>query len=80
MNKVYLLIEDWACGYESGIDTEVFNTYEEARARFLEKKESILKDCNYNTVEESGDSVEMYDEGYYSENHTSLYIEVKEVK
>lgn len=75
--KVYLLIDSWACDFETGRDINVYETREKALKEFEEK----IKEFSsfYDTIDKSEDSFEAYNEGEYNENHTYIYIQEKEV-
>lgn len=90
MNKVYLVISEWALnGEDFGSDASAHITYDGAKAQFEKIKtnmrdgyaEDFDKDGNpifnkdENVVEtEDGDYYEIYPYGRWSENHDSVRI------
>lgn len=78
--KVYAVIENWSADYENGETVELYNTLEKAQKRVKEKIEDFKKlDVNYDNEIEEKYYYEGYEEGYYLKNHTTIYIEEKEV-
>jgi hypothetical protein len=79
----YVVIHDWACYNESGIDVlGVTHSYQEAESIVgahlaAEKKHA---EANYHDaiIETDNESyLEAYEDGYYNDNHT--LIEIREV-
>lgn len=90
--KVYIILEDWASDYESGNNIEVYDTKEKALEDFNDRIKNARVDMNYDYNEneqiEDSDMVEekeddyycIYEDGYYTRNHITIRLEVKEVK
>lgn len=89
MNKVYLVISEWALnGEEFGSDAIVCTTYEGAKKQFNEIKESMrlgyacdidglcpIFDEDENIIEdEDKDYYSIYPEGRWSEDHDCVRI------
>ncbi len=78
--KVYVLRTEFCKDFDCYNDICVFNSIEKA----IEKKEllekQIRKECDYDTINKTTNYFEMYDNGYFAENHIGIYIEEKEVE
>ena len=82
MNKVYLVIEDYA--NDSDLISEsyvnVFATYEKAKKHFNLVKERIISyDLGYDDIEEKEDYYCEWQSGEYHYYHELVHIEEKEV-
>lgn len=82
MNKVYLVIEDYA--NDSDLISEsyvnVFATYEKAKEYFDKVKQQIISyDLNYDDLEEKENYYCEWESGEYLYYHELVYIEEKEV-
>ena len=73
--KVYVVVEDWSCDFESGESIVAFSTMEKARAYMNNRIEEIQQEYDYDTTEITETYGDFYNEGYYRENHTSIRIE-----
>jgi hypothetical protein len=81
MNKIYLVITNYANDSGSGIDMSAYKNYEDAKKDFDLSKEDIKSfQLGYNTIEDEKDYYCEYEEGYYSSNHELVYIKELEVK
>lgn len=85
--KIYVLTEEWANDGDGGFNTEIFSDYDAAKA-FLnatlarEMSDGLIakwKDRDSFKFEEDGDSYTAWVDGYYTELHYTLKIEVKEM-
>ena len=82
MNKVYLLvIEDVVDGI-SDITIRIFKDYKLAHKVFVEACTKAEKDYEggNNEKEVSQDHFEIYAEGEYSQYHTYIWVEEKEIE
>lgn len=74
----YVVILDWATNDSESVEIlGVFHTFEEAEVLYkshLDYERQLAKENGY-TVEEDVDGFEAYAEGYYSAEHTHLYIQ-----
>lgn len=85
--KIYVLTEEWANDGNGGFNTEVFSDYDAAKAALnvaLDREMSYgliakWKDKDSFKFEEDGDSYTAWVDGYYTELHYTLKIEVKEM-
>lgn len=85
--KIYVLTEEWANDGNGGFNTEVFSDYDAAKATLnvaLDREMSYglikkWKDKDSFKFEEDGDSYTAWVDGYYTELHYTLKIEVKEM-
>ena len=85
--KIYVLTEEWANDGDGGFNTEVFSDYDAAKAALnvaLDREMSYglikkWKDKDSFKFEEDGDSYTAWVDGYYTELHYTLKIEVKEM-
>lgn len=81
MNKVYLVIEEWSADFDGGHDINVFYSQEDAQKFTRKRIEEIKKeDFGYDNELEEDYYYSGYIDGEYASNHTSIYIEEKEVK
>ena len=85
--EIYVLTEEWANDGDGGFNTEVFSDYDAAKAALnvaLDREMSYglikkWKDKDSFKFEEDGDSYTAWVDGYYTELHYTLKIEVKEM-
>lgn len=85
--KIYVLTEEWANDGDGGFNTEVFSDYDAAKAALnvaLDREMSdglIAKWQSYEEFkfEENDSAYTAWIDGYYSELHYTLKIEVKEM-
>lgn len=78
--KVYVLIEKWACDYETGFNVDVYNDYGKAKIAMSNKIEEYKNnDMLFDVIENEKDYFTTYDDGYYMENHNTLMIQEKDV-
>lgn len=85
--KICVLTTEWANNGDDGFNTEVFSDYEAAKAALnvaLDREMSYglikkWKDKDSFKFEEDGDSYTAWVDGYYTELHYTLKIEVKEM-
>lgn len=85
--KIYVLTEEWANDGDGGFNTEVFSDYDAAKAALNVALDQAMsyglvakwKDRESFKFEEDGDSYTAWVDGYYTELHYTLKIEVKEM-
>lgn len=85
--KIYVLTEEWAIDGDGGFNTEVFSDYDAAKAALNVALDQAMsyglvakwKDRDSFKFEEDGDSYTAWADGYYTELHYTLKIEVKEM-
>ena len=85
--KICVLTEEWANNGDDGFNTEVFSDYEAAKAALNVALDQAMsyglvakwKDRESFKFEEDGDSYTAWVDGYYTELHYTLKIEVKEM-
>lgn len=78
--KVYAVIENWGYECEFGEEVEIFDTKEKAIEYIKGRKQEILQENSYNTIEDEEESFCAYEEERYRDNHIDIYIREKEVK
>jgi hypothetical protein len=76
---VYVLLLEWACEGEDGVDFEVYDDYELARENLeewinCEKLNTWIASENNVVEEKFKDGWEAYSEDFYSLNHTRIQI------
>lgn len=79
---VHLVILEWLCDGENGIEIDAYADYGDARRRFQELIGFETDDSWVNTkedvvIEKDECSWRAYQKGYYTELHTSIKIESK---
>lgn len=78
--KLYVLIENWATGYETGHNINIFSEKSSAIREMEKRITELEKDgCLGSIVEHGETSFCTYNEGEYAENHTAFDIEEKEL-
>lgn len=80
--RVYVLIFNYAVDGESVINVRVFATKTAAQREFNFMREKELKYAEENSFIINYDeetSFEAYEEGYYSDNHTTIWMEEHEL-
>lgn len=81
MDKIYLVITNYANDSDSGIDMSAYKNYEDAKKDFDLCKEDIKSyQTGYDIIEDEEDYYCEYEEGYYSSAHELVYIKELEVK
>ena len=81
MDKVYLVITQYANESGSGTDMCAYKNYEDAKKDFDLCKEDIKSfELGYNSIEEDKDYYCEYEGGYYSSYHELVYIKETEVR
>lgn len=78
--KIYLLEIEWCDDFICDTDVSVYNNIEKAKEEYKKQLEKAKIECDYNTIEESDNCCEMYDEGYFAESHFCIHIAEKEAK
>ena len=83
-NKVYVCIEDWHFECDSGVSVNVFDSLDKAKEYLFKgikeiKEEYKDSDSEDMVIEEDNLSYSQYEEGYYIDNHSDIYILEKEV-
>lgn len=80
--KVFTVTEESAVGGMHDVDVRVYAEREDALERWNERVQS-WRDCNddgwLETVEREG-SYESWHDGYYDEDHVTIYLDEKEVE
>ena len=79
---VWMVETDWAQDYETGGDTWLFETEEEARKKFKQEVANAKVDYdNEGYIRNETDYYfEVYDEGFWLETHCVVELKQKEVK
>lgn len=84
MNKVYILVEDYAdanVGEQGAIILGVYSKRQDAETKLKEKAKHIREDYKDADIDEvEGDYIDGYVEGEYIWTHDHVYIEEQEVK
>lgn len=79
MFKHYVVVLDWASDYEGAVDIlGVAHTYEEAKEIFdkqLAEEKKLVEEYGYTIETEDSTTFDAGEEGYWSRNHTTLYIQ-----
>ena len=79
MYKHYVIVLDWAYDYEAAVDIlGVTHTYEEAKEIFdkqLAEEKKLVEEYGYTVETEDATTFDAGEEGYWSSNHTTLYIQ-----
>ena len=82
--KVWLIVEEWAQDYETGMNTYVFDASHESEA--LNKLEELIRaaECDYDNEDYIRDRnqyhYEVYEEGYWHKTHCSITLDLVEVQ
>ena len=79
---VHLVILEWVFDGENGLEIDAYADYNDARRRFQERIGFETDDSWVNTkedvvIEKNGNSWTAYEDGCYTETHTSIKIESK---
>lgn len=79
MKQVYLVIENWSNNFTTGQDINIFEELKDAKKYLKNRVEKIKNEFSYDIQEEKDNYYNGYENGYYNENHTTIYIDEKKI-
>ena len=83
MNKVYILIQDYAIQFDTELRIKAYKSMDGAKKAFrtaVEESKKIDKVNNFEVFDDTETSYTAYIDGEETENHSRIYIEEVEVE
>lgn len=82
-DKVYLIVEDWSCDGEHGVDFQIFDNKTLALKRIKEEIIQAKKDNSFNCLDidmnKDNPSYEGYSKGFFNNDHLLIYLKESDI-
>lgn len=82
-DKVYLIVEDWSCDGDHGVDFQIFDDKKTALKRIKQEIRQAKIDNSFGILDidmnKDNPSYEGYSEGFFNNNHLLIYLKEKEI-